>query len=118
MVRASSPARLLESCALYQGHHFIIFLNKSLFSLPSVVKYTHVACNVDQHRWPLRCLPRGPAPLVFTRLATFYVVYRVMNAVNLYAVDVAQLVRAPLCGRGGRGFESRHPPKTEGRSRV
>ena len=25
-------------------------------------------------------------------------------------VDVAQLVRAPLCGSGGRGFKSRHPP--------
>ena len=27
-------------------------------------------------------------------------------------VDVAQLVRAPLCGSGGRGFKSRHPPIT------
>ena len=25
-------------------------------------------------------------------------------------VDVAQLVRAPVCGTGGRGFKSRHPP--------
>lgn len=25
-------------------------------------------------------------------------------------VDVAQLVRAPLCGSGGCGFESHHPP--------
>jgi hypothetical protein len=25
-------------------------------------------------------------------------------------VDVAQLVRAPDCGSGGRGFESHHPP--------
>ena len=27
-------------------------------------------------------------------------------------VDVAQLVRAPVCGTGGRGFKSRHPPHT------
>ena len=26
-------------------------------------------------------------------------------------VDVAQLVRAPVCGTGGRGFKSRHPPQ-------
>ena len=26
-------------------------------------------------------------------------------------VVVAQLVRAPDCGSGGRGFESHHPPK-------
>ena len=26
-------------------------------------------------------------------------------------VVVAQLVRAPDCGSGGRGFEPRHPPK-------
>ena len=25
-------------------------------------------------------------------------------------VGVAQLVRAPDCGSGGRGFETRHPP--------
>ncbi|CUQ66393.1 protein of unknown function [Candidatus Nitrospira inopinata] len=25
-------------------------------------------------------------------------------------VDVAQLVRAPDCGSGGRGFDTRHPP--------
>ena len=25
-------------------------------------------------------------------------------------VDVAQLVRAPVCGTGGRGFESHLPP--------
>ena len=25
-------------------------------------------------------------------------------------VDVAQLVRAPVCGTGARGFKSRHPP--------
>lgn len=25
-------------------------------------------------------------------------------------VDVAQLVRAPVCGTGGRGFESHYPP--------
>ena len=25
-------------------------------------------------------------------------------------VDVAQLVRASLCGSEGRGFKSRHPP--------
>ena len=28
-------------------------------------------------------------------------------------VDVAQLVRAPDCGSGGRGFESHHPPQVE-----
>ena len=27
-----------------------------------------------------------------------------------FMVDVAQLVRAPVCGTGGRGFKSRHPP--------
>ena len=27
-------------------------------------------------------------------------------------VDVAQLVRAPVCGTGGRGFKSRHPPQS------
>ena len=27
-------------------------------------------------------------------------------------VDVAQLVRAPVCGTGGRGFESHLPPHT------
>ncbi len=26
-------------------------------------------------------------------------------------VDVAQLVRAPDCGSGGREFKSRHPPQ-------
>lgn len=26
-------------------------------------------------------------------------------------VGVAQLVRAPDCGSGGRGFETRHPPQ-------
>ena len=26
-------------------------------------------------------------------------------------VDVAQLVRAPVCGTGGRGFESNLPPQ-------
>ena len=26
-------------------------------------------------------------------------------------VDVAQLVRASLCGSEGRGFKSRHPPQ-------
>ena len=25
-------------------------------------------------------------------------------------VDIAQLVRAPVCGTGGRGFESHFPP--------
>ena len=30
-------------------------------------------------------------------------------------VGVAQLVRAPDCGSGGRGFETRHPPHTRGR---
>lgn len=29
---------------------------------------------------------------------------------KVFMVDVAQLVRAPLCGSGGRGFKSRHPP--------
>ena len=28
-------------------------------------------------------------------------------------VGVAQLVRAPDCGSGGRGFETRHPPHTD-----
>ena len=28
----------------------------------------------------------------------------------LFMVGVAQLVRAPDCGSGGRGFESHHPP--------
>ena len=27
-----------------------------------------------------------------------------------FMVDVAQLVRAPVCGTGGRGFETLHPP--------
>ena len=27
-----------------------------------------------------------------------------------FMVGVAQLVRAPDCGSGGRGFETRHPP--------
>lgn len=31
---------------------------------------------------------------------------------KVFMVDVAQLVRAPLCGSGGRGFKSRHPPIT------
>ena len=30
----------------------------------------------------------------------------------LRMVGVAQLVRAPDCGSGGRGFETRHPPHT------
>ena len=41
-----------------------------------------------------------------------------LNAVQLIGVrktiksmvDVAQLVRAPVCGTGGRGFESHLPP--------
>ena len=28
-----------------------------------------------------------------------------------FMVGVAQLVRAPDCGSGGRGFETRHPPQ-------
>jgi hypothetical protein len=28
-------------------------------------------------------------------------------------VDVAQLVRAPGCGPGGRGFKSRHSPQSD-----
>ena len=28
-----------------------------------------------------------------------------------FVVDVAQLVRAPDCGSGGREFESHHPPQ-------
>jgi hypothetical protein len=28
-----------------------------------------------------------------------------------FVVDVAQLVRAPGCGPGGRGFNSRHSPQ-------
>tara|TARA_B100000287_G_C20352081_1_gene670234 strand:+ start:54 stop:212 length:159 start_codon:yes stop_codon:yes gene_type:complete len=31
-------------------------------------------------------------------------------------VVVAQLVRAPDCGSGGRGFESHHPPKKKEQS--
>ena len=31
-------------------------------------------------------------------------------------VDVAQLVRAPGCGPGGRGFESHHSPQNIGMS--
>ena len=29
---------------------------------------------------------------------------------NIFMVDVAQLVRAPDCGSGGRGFETHLPP--------
>ncbi len=32
-------------------------------------------------------------------------------------VGVAQLVRAPDCGSGGRGFDSHHSPHVEVRSR-
>jgi hypothetical protein len=28
----------------------------------------------------------------------------------LFTADVAQLVRAPVCGTGGRGFNSHHSP--------
>ena len=30
-----------------------------------------------------------------------------------HVVDVAQLVRVPDCGSGGRGFNSRHPPQVK-----
>ena len=34
----------------------------------------------------------------------------------LFMADVAQLVRAPVCGTGGRGFNSHHSPQdTESR---
>ena len=33
------------------------------------------------------------------------------GAMNKQMVDVAQLVRAPVCGTGGRGFESPRPPQ-------
>ncbi len=35
---------------------------------------------------------------------------RVSDALQM--ANVAQLVRAPACGAGGRGFESRHSPQT------
>ena len=35
---------------------------------------------------------------------------KIVYAVALKMVDVAQLVRAPVCGTGGRGFESHLPP--------
>ena len=33
-----------------------------------------------------------------------------LEATNFFMVDVAQLVRAPVCGTGGREFESHLPP--------
>ena len=33
-----------------------------------------------------------------------------LEATNSFMVDVAQLVRAPVCGTGGREFESHLPP--------
>ena len=36
---------------------------------------------------------------------------RTLLAVLKIAVGVAQVVRAPDCGSGGRGFESHHPPQ-------
>ena len=36
---------------------------------------------------------------------------RIPPGVFICMVDVAQLVRAPVCGSGGRGFESRLPPQ-------
>jgi hypothetical protein len=33
-------------------------------------------------------------------------------------VGVAQLVRAPDCGSGGRGFETRHPPQQNYLGRI
>ncbi len=33
-------------------------------------------------------------------------------------VGIAQLVRAPDCGSGGRGFESRYPPHILGRRQA
>ena len=39
----------------------------------------------------------------------------ILNVLNIWdineMVDVAQLVRAPVCGTGGRGFESHLPPQ-------
>ena len=33
------------------------------------------------------------------------------DVIKFIVVGVAQLVRAPDCGSGGRGFESHHPPQ-------
>ena len=33
------------------------------------------------------------------------------DVIMYIVVGVAQLVRAPDCGSGGRGFESHHPPQ-------
>jgi|KBSSwiStaDraftv2_1062776.scaffolds.fasta_scaffold02315_3 hypothetical protein len=37
---------------------------------------------------------------------------------RLEMVGVAQLVRAPDCGSGGRGFETRHPPHFSHDNRI
>ncbi len=34
-----------------------------------------------------------------------------LRDMRFHVVGVAQLVRAPDCGSGGRGFESHHPPQ-------
>ncbi len=36
---------------------------------------------------------------------------RVITQNNFWLVAVAQLVRAPDCGSGGRGFKSHQPPQ-------
>lgn len=45
------------------------------------------------------------AKMVFAKEGLKMIKYK-----KVFMVDVAQLVRAPLCGSGGRGFKSRHPP--------
>ena len=45
----------------------------------------------------------------FVLLCCLYKKYSIIFAV-VKMVVVAQLVRALVCGAGGRGFESRHPP--------
>lgn len=47
------------------------------------------------------------AKMVFAKEGLKMIEYK-----KVFMVDVAQLVRAPLCGSGGRGFKSRHPPIT------
>ena len=48
-----------------------------------------------------------------SRCETAVLLIRLSNAVKLqggFMVAVAQLVRAPVCGTGGCGFNSRQPP--------
>jgi hypothetical protein len=45
----------------------------------------------------------------FVLLCCLYKKYSIIFAV-VKMVVVAQLVRALVCGAGGRGFESHHPP--------